>query len=489
VVSQAAVNEGRIGRYRLIKRLAVGGMADIYLAQEIGPRGYERTCVVKTIRADLVDEEDLITMLMEEARIASCLKHDNIVELYEVGEEAGTHYMAMEFVFGRDLGQIRDRCLDLNQRIPYEHISTILADVLGALFYAHHDATYQGKPLAVIHRDVSPQNIIIGFDGSVKLLDFGLAKAAAQLSRTRAGVLKGKYAYMSPEQVNFEKVDQRADIFSAGIVLWEMLTQRRLFYRPSEYETVKAVMACVVPFPRALRNDIPWPLSWIAYRALRRKPRWRYSNAIKMQRALLSNDGRDPKKARDSLAEWMGQLFQEELQIREHALVRAMSNPGKHRELQDAGFELLEEATEPEFKLRRPSSVTPVLPVAPRMKSSRTDLSGTGEHMGFVATTLGTWKWFLLVMAAIVFLGIATGVYLGAAQTYGYVSVFAESAGVKIVVGGKHFGTAPVENIPVLPGRYQIVGSVGEDTEIVEVEVSPGEREDVRLKLPKKKGP
>src|SRR5262245_22002052 len=244
-MTTAAVAEGRIGRYKLIKRLAVGGMADIFLAQEVGPRGYERTCVVKTIRADLVDEEDLIAMLMEEAHIASCLKHENIIELYEVGEEAGTHYLAMEFVFGRDLGQIRDRCLDLGQRLPYEHIITILSDVLDALFYAHHDATYQGKPLAVIHRDVSPQNVIIGFDGSVKLLDFGLAKAAAQLSRTRAGVLKGKYAYMSPEQVNFEKVDQRADIFSAGIVLWEMLTQRRLFYRPSEYETVKAVMACV----------------------------------------------------------------------------------------------------------------------------------------------------------------------------------------------------------------------------------------------------
>src|SRR5688572_3629135 len=245
-------------------------MADIYLAQEVGPRGYERTVVVKTIRADLVDEEDLISMLMEEARIASCLRHDNIVELYEVGEEAGTHFLAMEFVFGRDLGQIRDRCLDLGQRFPYEHIATIVCDVLDALYYAHHKATYQGKPLAVIHRDVSPQNIIIGFDGSVKLLDFGLAKAAAQLSRTRAGVLKGKYAYMSPEQVNFEGVDQRADIFSAGTVLWEMLTQRRLFFRASDYETVKAVMACVVPFPRAIRNDIPWHLSWVAYRALRR---------------------------------------------------------------------------------------------------------------------------------------------------------------------------------------------------------------------------
>ncbi len=473
-MSTAAVSEGRIGKYRLIKRLAVGGMADIYLAQEVGVRGYERTCVVKTIRADLVDEEDLISMLMEEARIASCLKHDNIVELYEVGEEAGTHYMAMEFVFGRDLGQIRDRCLELGQRIPNEHVATILADVLDALYYAHHDARYQGKPLAVIHRDVSPQNILIGFDGSVKLLDFGLAKAAAQLSRTRAGVLKGKYAYMSPEQVNFAGVDQRADIFSAGIVLWEMLTQKRLFYRPSEYETVKSVIACEVPFPRAVRADIPWSLSWVAYRALRRNPRWRYGDAVKMRIALLRNDERQRSEARKELATWMHDLFQEELQIREHALVRAIANPGKHRELQDAGFELIEEATEHDFKLRRPS-------VPP--KRSRSNLSGA--HEGLVAAALGTWKWFALVLAAIIFLGIATGVYLGAAQSYGYVSVFAESEGVRIVVGGKSFGDAPVENIPVLPGRYQVIGSSSGDTEIIEIDVQAGEREAVRLKLPK----
>jgi eukaryotic-like serine/threonine-protein kinase len=463
-------------------------MADIYLAQEIGPRGYERTVVVKTIRADLVDEEDLIQMLMEEARIASCLRHENIVELYEVGEEAGTHFLSMEFVFGRDLGQVRDRCLDLGQRIPYEHIQTILVDVLDALHYAHRDATYQGKPLAVIHRDVSPQNIIIGFDGSVKLLDFGLAKAAAQLSRTRAGVLKGKYAYMSPEQVNFEGVDQRADIFSTGIVLWEMLTQRRLFYRASDYETVKAVMECAVPFPRAIRNDIPWSLAWVAYRALRRGPRWRYSDAKRMRASMLSSDRRDRKVAREQLAEWISQLFYEELQIRENALVRAMSNPGRHREIQDAGFELIEETTEPEFKIRKTSK-------APRgdsrarnaSRTTRTDLPPGA--LGFVAMTLGTWKWFFLVFAAVSFLGIALGVYLGALPSYGYLTISAESQGVNVTVGGKALGPLPVENVPILPGRYQVIGTAGAEKEVVEVEVQAGERREIRLKLTGKNAP
>jgi serine/threonine protein kinase len=483
LVTTAAAHDGRIGRYKLVKRLAVGGMADIYLAQEISPRGYQRTCVVKTIRSDLVDEDDLIQMLMEEARIASCLKHENIVELYEVGEEDGTHYLSMEFVFGRDLGQIRDRCLDLGQRIPYEHIITILSDVLDALYYAHHKATYQGKPLQVIHRDVSPQNILVGFDGQVKLLDFGLAKAAAQLSRTRAGVLKGKYAYMSPEQVNFEGVDQRADIFSTGIVLWEMLTQRRLFYRASDYETVKAVMACVVPFPRAIRNDIPWLLAWNAFRALRRNARWRYGDAMQMRRAMLKHDARERSVARDQLAEWMNQLFREELRIRERSLVRAMSNPGRHREILDAGFELIEEATEHDLRLRPPSSPSGS---APRPPPQRMDSDTATAGMGFLAATLGTWRWFILVLSAIVFLGIATGVYLGASQSYGYLSVFAGSPEVKVVIGGKALGTAPVENIPVLPGRYQIVGSVGADTEVIEIDVAAGQREEVQIHLPKR---
>ncbi|MCK6545815.1 serine/threonine protein kinase [Myxococcota bacterium] len=478
-MSTAALSDGRIGRYKLIKRLAAGGMADIYLAQETSPRGYVRTVVVKTIRSDLVDEEELISMLMEEARIASCLEHDNIVRLYEVGEERGTHYLAMEFVFGRDLGQIRDRCEELGQRIPFEHVATILGDVLDALYYAHHDAKYQGKPLAVIHRDVSPQNILVGFDGSVKLLDFGLAKAAAQLSRTRAGVLKGKYAYMSPEQVNFEGVDQRADIFSVGIVLWEMLTQRRLFYRNSDYETVKAVMACLVPFPRTIRKDVPWSHAWVAYRALRRNPRWRYADATRMRAALRRNDARSREVAHDELAEWMGQLFHEELQLREHALVRAFSDPGKRREIQDAGFELIEEATEPHVELPASRSSKK------RTPSSRWSSVPAGL-VGLVVRTLGTWKWFILVMGAIVFLGVATGVYLGASQSYGYISVSAGSPDVHVVIGGKPVGRVPVEDVPILPGRYQVVGSVGDETEVIEVDVEAGQREQVRIPLPRR---
>ncbi len=477
MVSAAATNEGRIGKYRLVKRLAVGGMADIYLAQQHGPRGYERTVVVKTIRADLVEEEDLIQMLIEEARIASCLQHENIVEVVEVGEEAGTHYLVMDFIFGRDLGQIRDRCVELGWRIPHHHTATIVADVLDALHYAHHGATSEGRPMNVIHRDVSPQNILVGFDGTVKLLDFGLAKAAAQISKTRAGVLKGKYAYMAPEQVNFKNVDHRVDIFSTGVLLWELLTQRRLFYRSSDYDTVKAVMACQVPFPRTLSAEIPWRASWVAYRALRKSQRFRYRDALRMRQSLLQADERPRSAAHDDLAEWMGSLFDKELAQRDMALTRARNDPSKHRQIMDAGFELLEEVTDPDLRFRPP-------PMPPN--ASNSSRSVTAGISGWLGSVLGTWRWFALVLASLVFLSVAAGVYIGSAgerSAHGYLHVISDVPGVIVRIGDTDLGTAPVNKVAVMPGLHRVRGQHDGETRVQQVRVEAGENRVVKLRF------
>lgn len=475
MVSPAATSEGRIGKYRLVKRLAVGGMADIYLAQEHGARGYDRTVVVKTIRSDLVEDEELIQMLIQEARIASCLEHDSIVEVIEVGEEAGTHYLVMEFIFGRDLGQIRDRCHELGWRIPYEHTTTIVADVLDALQHAHHEATDENGPLHVIHRDVSPQNILIGFDGSVKLLDFGLAKAAAQISKTRAGVLKGKYAYMSPEQVNFKGIDHRADLFSAGVLLWELLTQRRLFFRVSDYETVKAVMACQVPFPRAVRTDTPWSASWVAYRSLRKSPRWRYRDARRMRQAILRGDERDRVQARNELSDWMGHLFGKELAQRDMALTRARNDASKHRQIMDAGFELLDEVTDPDLRYRPPGPP----------ETSGTD-SATVGVAGLLGSVLGTWRWFALVLASLVFLSVAAGVYIGSAggrSEHGYLHVISDVPGVVVKIGNTDVGTAPVSKVAVMPGLHRVRGSHEGQSEVQEIRIRAGENKVVKLRF------
>lgn len=468
-----------------MKRLAVGGMADIYLAQSYGPQGYERTAVVKTIRADLVEEEELIQMLLEEARIASCLKHENIVELLEVGEDGGTQFLAMEFVFGRDLGQIRDRCEERGLKIPPRHISTIMIDVLDALQYAHFEATYEDKPLKVIHRDVSPQNIIVGFDGGVKLLDFGLAKAAAQISRTRAGVLKGKYAYMAPEQVNFKSVDQRADIFSTGVLLWELSTQKRLFLRSSDYETVKAVVESRAPFPKLVRSELPWSLSWTAFRATRKNPLWRYRDANQMRDALLNADPRDRTEARNELSDWVSQLFHEQLAARDLALRRIRTNPLRHRQLLDAGFELLEETTDPELRL---------YPLPAGLAQDKLSAQNTSAQEGLVnalAGVLGTWRWFTLIFSALVFLSVAAGIYIGsnrgsADERYGHLHVLADLENVEVQVGATSLGPAPIQNIPVIPGRHRIVGSSAGQTRTVEVFVEAGENKVIKLRFLKR---
>ncbi len=474
MVGSIGNSEGRIGEYRLIKRLAVGGMADIFLAQQFGTRGYERTVVVKTIRGDLVEEEALIQMLVEEARIASCLQHDNIVEVVEVGEEDGTHYLVMDFLFGRDLGQVRDRCIELGWRMPYEHVTTVVADVLDALHYAHHQATFEGKPLNIIHRDVSPQNILVGFDGSVKLLDFGLAKAAAQISKTRAGVLKGKYAYMAPEQVNFVSVDHRADIFATGVMLWEMLTQRRLFYRVSDYETVKAVVACQVPFPRSVTPDVPWNAAWTSYRALRKSPRWRYRDALRMRESLIRGDERDRSTARDELGAWMNRLFDKELSQRDMALTRARNEPARHRQLMDAGFELLEEVTDPDLRVR--------LPVA--SDASDSSQSVNSGLTGWMGSVLGTWRWFALISAALILVSLATGVYLGSGgkpTDHAYLHVISDVPGVNVHIGKTNLGTAPINKVAVMPGLHRIRGTRNGRNRVQEVRVVAGENKVIKL--------
>ena len=470
--------EERIGRYVLVKRLAAGGMSDIYLGQVHGARGYERTVVVKTIRGDLVDEEDLGQVLMQEAKIASCLQHENIVELLEVDEAGGQRFLAMEFVFGRDLRRIRERCDELGIRIPFTHLATIFADVLDALGHAHHDATQDGRALQVIHRDVSPQNILVGFDGGTKLLDFGLATAAAQISRTRAGVLKGKYAYMSPEQVTFKSLDHRSDLFSTGIVLWELLTQRRLFFANNDYETVKAVTRCRVPFARALRGDVPWNLAWVAFRALRRSPRWRYSTARSMRAALLRWDQRDREQARNDLADWLAHLFSAQLAAREAALARSRMHPTRFRQIRDAGFELVEEITDPDLRMRRPE----------RRRPKTTPHGSWSGLAGVAAAALSTRRWFIGLFVACVLVCAGLGVYLGSRLStspgHAYLYVFADVPDVDVSVGGLPLGLAPVQRVPVLPGRHRVVGRWGGTVQSVEVTVTAGENRVVRLMFP-----
>lgn len=477
----------RIGRYRLIKRLAPGGMSDLYLAQLHGPRGYERTLVIKTLRPDLLDDVSSPDILIREARIASRLRHDNIIEVIEIGEDRGVPFLAMEFVFGRDLRQIQERCRELGRTVPFQHTVTILADVLDALAYAHHATDGRGR-LDVIHRDVSPQNVVVGFDGGVKLLDFGLAKANADVSKTHAGILKGKYAYMSPEQVDLRTVDHRTDIFSTGIVLWELLTGQRLFLASNEVDTVRAVARCRVPFARAVRVDVPWNLAWVALWSLRRQRWWRYGSAWSMRDALLLWDARGRDEARDALADWMAELFAEQLSWRDAALTRTRIDPPRFRQIRDAGFELLEEPTEPDSLRVPPQLLMNEMSTEAVPGSAATAASHAPTWMGVGAAILSNRRVFVALLVAAVLGCAALGVFFGyrggRMESYGYLYVFADSIDVEVTIGEREVGKAPVQRVAVRPGQHVITGRSVLGSATVEVTVAPGQNRVVQLRFP-----
>jgi serine/threonine protein kinase len=346
----------RLGKYELIKRIAVGGMSEIYLASQGGLRGFERAVIVKCVREDLDTDQEVRDMFMDEARIAACLKHPNIVHLYDVGEQRGTAYLAMEYIFGRDLLQIAERLRLLGREIPVPFAVKIACDALAGLYYAHQVAEFEDRPLHVIHRDISPQNILVSFDGVTKVVDFGIAKAASRLSQTQAGVLKGKYAYMSPEQVRGKDLDHRSDQFSLATVLYETLTGTRLFLREDDYATMEAVDAAEIPPIRVLRKDIPRRL-WRALRkALRKNPARRFRSCLDMERYLHPLLKGSPMEQTAMVARTMRELFADEIAARERAIQQAAESD---RELiMGTGFEML--PAQPTRTRPAPSPVPPL---------------------------------------------------------------------------------------------------------------------------------
>jgi hypothetical protein len=272
------------GNYRLVRRLARGGMAEVFLASQSGPEGFERTVAVKRILPHLADSPQFVEMFMDEARLAAQLSHPNIAHIYEFGRVEDSYFIAMEYIDGIDLSAV---VLDgMKQPLPLEHAARVIADVCAALHYAHSLTGKDGRPLNLVHRDISPQNILVSFAGSVKVVDFGIAKAAIHIERTRPGVVRGKYTYMSPEQVEGKPLDGRTDLFCAGIVLWELCTAVALFPRNDPIQAMRRIRACEIPKPTRAGAALPAKLEEILMRALARRREDRYRNAAEMQMDL-----------------------------------------------------------------------------------------------------------------------------------------------------------------------------------------------------------
>lgn len=281
--------KGRIapfGKYLLLQRVSVGGMAEVFKAIPEGASRIDQIVAIKRILPNIAEDSEFIGMFIDEARIAGQLTHPNICRIYELGRVGPDHYIAMQFLWGRDLLKVMNRLKKSNEVIPPPMAAFIAARACAALHYAHTKRDALGRPLNIIHRDVSPQNIIVGYSGQVKLIDFGVARAASQSQKTQAGILKGKFGYMSPEMIRSLPVDHRSDVFAMGICLHEALTGSRLFYGETDFATLEQVRDARVMPPSAKVPGIPPALDAIVLKALAREAEDRFSTAQEMEQAL-----------------------------------------------------------------------------------------------------------------------------------------------------------------------------------------------------------
>jgi serine/threonine-protein kinase len=300
----------RLGPYELIERLAQGGMAAVYKAKLSGPSGFEKTVVVKAMLPALAAHDELVQMFSAEARLSAQLNHPNIVQVLDFGVADGMPYLVMEHLDGWTLSQLRDRMAGARKsRFPVGAAVKIARDVCLALGYAHDFVDREGKRQQIIHRDVSPSNVMLCKDGSVKLLDFGIARVTAPSGREETRSLRGKYAYMAPEQVRRQPIDRRVDVFAIGTVLHEMLTGKRLFASVSELETLERVAKAQVTAPSGENPDVPRALDAIVKKALSREANARYSSGAAMAEALDTLE--DAIFSRRSMAKLLRQVFPE----------------------------------------------------------------------------------------------------------------------------------------------------------------------------------
>ena len=304
----------RFGNYEILRRIAAGGMAEVFLAKHRGIGGFERLVCIKRILPHLSEQEDFVKMFMDEARIAANLIHPHIAQIYDIGEVDGSYYIAMEYVRGEDLRRVYNQEVGRGRAMPSEPAAQIIMGAAAGLDYAHRQSTIDGKPLGIVHRDISPQNILVTYDGHVKVVDFGVAKAAGKMTETRTGVLKGKYSYMSPEQASGDPVDARTDIFALGITLYEVTTGTRLFKRDNEIETLHAVIECKVTPPAEVLPGYDVELESIVMRALKVDPDSRFATAGELASALEQMlIGRGHATGASTLGVYMQDLFAEKL--------------------------------------------------------------------------------------------------------------------------------------------------------------------------------
>ncbi|HEX7839154.1 MAG TPA: serine/threonine-protein kinase, partial [Kofleriaceae bacterium] len=298
-----------VGRYQIVDRLAVGGMAELFKATLTGDHGFEKAVAIKKILPHLATDRSFVEMFIDEARITAQLDHRHIVQVFELGTDADTPYIAMQYVDGLDVLALLRECARTQIRLPPDLAALIVRDVLDALDYAHNALDSAGRPLGIIHRDISPGNVLLSWRGDVKLTDFGIARAAERRHKTEAGTLKGKYGYMSPEQVSGSEIDARSDLFSVGILLAEMVMARRLFTSTNDLDILLMVRDARLDRLHKYASEFPVELRVLITRALQRRPEDRWQSAAQFRDALDEWLRRTTRASARQLAGLLGQVI------------------------------------------------------------------------------------------------------------------------------------------------------------------------------------
>lgn len=353
----------RFGKYVLLNRVAVGGMAEIFLARQEGLEGFEKTICIKRIRPHLSSQPNFVRMFLNEAKLAAQLNHPNIVQIYDLGRINESYFIAMEYISGRDMSRILPKADKVGIPFPLIYALRIASNALEGLFFAHTKTDAYGNALNIVHRDITPENILVSFNGTVKIVDFGIAKANTQLEQTRAGEIKGKLSYMSPEQAMGKQLDHRSDIFSLGAILYEWITSCKLFTGENEMAILKSIIDGKIYPPSYFKEDIPEEVERILMRALAKDREDRYQSAWDMQFDIDTYlAGSEFTPSNIHLSNFLKQIFEDEIErekemlmrsreIRDSEIAAEAEANAEILELEDVGGEALDE--EPR---RRPTS-------------------------------------------------------------------------------------------------------------------------------------
>ncbi len=448
------------GRYQLMRKLARGGMGQVLLALEPAAK---RLVVIKRLAPALAGDPAFLQMFLEEAQLIERLRHPRIVRLYEHGRSDAGYYLALEYVQGADLRALQQRCQSQKQPLTFAMTCRIIADAAAGLDAAHKTRDESGGRLDLVHRDVSPQNLLVGLDGAVRVTDFGIAKAVGR-EQTVTGIVKGKFPYMSPEQANGEPLDRRSDIFSLGIVLWELLTRRRLFKGDTDMQSLQLVRDCQVPPPSRLVPAVPSGLEQVAMRALSKDPDKRFQQAEAMADAveeLTHSDGL--RVSRTDLGAHVRRLFPDRAALE-------LGAPGL--DLLSSLAELDGEA-EPSRSLpaERPSAVEPESP--PRRRShvryEKEETRAVTQALERIpAVRRPPRKLLAVLVATLALVGGAVAVLLlwpeAETRVAGVtVALTSEPAGAEVLIEGRRLGRTPLEyavgsNAPPVRAQFRLEG-------------------------------